>query len=65
MMTHFILAWVLVSYDSYHSGMVYSPPVETLADCQRLQAFRRNTVRIGTDKDSQCVQVRVLKGVTR
>jgi len=64
-MSHFILAWVLISYDGYHSGMIYSPAVETLEDCQRFQAFRRNTVRIGTDKDSQCVQVRVMKGATR
>ena len=64
-MSLFILAWVLVSYDSHSSGMVYSPAVETLADCQRLQAFRRTTLRLGTDYSSQCVQVRVLKGATR
>jgi len=64
-MSAFILAWVLVSYDGYHSGMTYSPAVETLEDCQRLQAFRRITLRLGTDNGSQCVQVRVLKGATR
>jgi hypothetical protein len=61
-MSAFILVWMLVSYDSYQSGMIYSPPVETLEDCQRLQAFRRTTLRLGTDYGSQCVQVRVLKG---
>jgi hypothetical protein len=64
-MSHFILAWMLVSYDGYHSGMIYSPAVETLEDCQRLQAFRKNSMRIGTDNGSQCVQVRVMKGATR
>jgi hypothetical protein len=61
-MSAFILAWVLVSYDSYHSGMIYSPAVETLEDCQRLQTFRKNSMRIGTDNGSQCIQVRVMKG---
>jgi hypothetical protein len=61
-MSAFILAWVLISYDSNYSGTVYSPAVETLADCQRLQAFRRTILQLGTDKNSQCVQVRVLKG---
>jgi len=64
-MSAFILAWMLVSYDGYQSGMIYSPAVETLEDCQRLQAFRKNATRLGTDYGSQCVQVRVLKGVTR
>jgi len=64
-MSLFILAWVLVSYDGSHSGMIYSHAVETLEDCQRLQAFRKNTMRLGTDNGSQCIQVRVLKGVTR
>ena len=64
-MSSFILAWVLVSYDSHRSGMIYSPAVETLEDCQRLQVFRRNSLRIETDNSSQCIQVRVLKGVTR
>jgi hypothetical protein len=64
-MSVFILAWVLVSFDSYSSGLVYSPAVETLEDCQKLQAFRRTALRLGTDNGAQCVQVRVLKGVTR
>lgn len=62
-MSFFILAWVLVSFDSYSSGLVYSPPVETLEDCQRFQAFRKNTLRV--DSSAQCIQVRVLKGATR
>lgn len=61
-MSAFILAWVLVSFDSYTSGMIYSPAVETLEDCQRLQAFRKNSLRIGVDNGAQCVQIRILKG---
>lgn len=61
-MSAFILAWVLVSYDSHSAGMLYSPAVETLEDCQRLQAFRKNTLRLGVDNGSQCVQVRVMRG---
>jgi hypothetical protein len=64
-MSHFILAWVLISYDGYHSGMIYSPAVETLEDCQRFQAFRKNSMRIGTDNGSQCIQVRVMKRIPR
>ena len=64
-MNAFILAWVLVSYDGHQSGMIYSHAVETLEDCQRLQAFRKNSLRIGVDNGAQCVQVRILKGVTR
>jgi len=61
-MSAFILAWVLVSYDSHYSGMVYSPAVETLADCQRLQAFRKIKFQIEKDVNAQCVQVKVLRG---
>jgi hypothetical protein len=64
-MSAFILAWVLVSFDSYTSGMIYSPPVETLEDCQRLQEFRKIATRVREDNSAQCVQVRTLKGVTR
>jgi hypothetical protein len=64
-MSAFILAWVLVSFDSYSTGMIYSPAVETLEDCQRLQAFRKIAIRVATDNSSQCVQVRVMRGVVR
>lgn len=64
-MSSFILAWVLVTYDSHSSGMIYSPVVETLEDCQRLQAFRKHALRYSVDNGGQCIQVRVLKGVTR
>lgn len=61
-MSAFILAWVLVSFDSYTSGMIYSPAVETLEDCQRLQAFRKIATRVREDNSAQCVQVRVMRG---
>jgi hypothetical protein len=65
-MSAFILAWVLVSFDSYSTGMIYSPAVETLEDCQRLQAFRKIAIRgVATDNSSQCVQLRVMRGVVR
>jgi hypothetical protein len=64
-MSAFILAWVLVSYDSYHSGMIYSPAVETLEDCQKLQTVRKNAPRLGADNGAQCVQLRVMRGVVR
>ena len=56
-MSAFILAWVLVSMNGY--GVVnYSPPVETVGECQRLQKFLLER-GVGTQR-SQCIQVNVL-----
>jgi hypothetical protein len=58
-MTEFILAWVLMNMDG-HGAISYSPPVKTLADCQRMQKFVLDH-RYGQHV-SQCIQVNVLRG---
>jgi len=64
-MTTFVLAWVLVTFDSYNAGMRYSPPLQTLEDCQRLQEFRKQ-LKIGASAASgmneRCIQLNVLRG---
>lgn len=62
-MTTFVLAWVLVTFDGYNSGMQYSPPLHTLEDCQRLQEFRRQR-KINSGQE-QCIQLNVLRGAQR
>ncbi|MFZ4101958.1 MAG: hypothetical protein ACOYKR_08380 [Sphingobacterium thalpophilum] len=58
-MTEFILAWVLMNIDG-HSAVTYSPPVKTLADCQRMQKFMLD--RRYVQQDTQCIQVNVVRG---
>jgi hypothetical protein len=61
-MTTFVLAWVLVTFDSFNSGMQYSPPLHTLEDCKRLQEVRKQLKIDGRD---QCVQLNVMRGAQR
>jgi hypothetical protein len=51
-----MLVWILMiaPYDG-RSIHVFSPPVVTLQDCQRMQAF----VKESSGRASQCVQVKV------
>jgi len=51
-----MLVWILLiaPYDG-RSIHVFSPPVATLQDCQRMQAF----VKGSSGRASQCVQVKV------
>jgi len=56
MVNEFILAWVLVTANG-SSLVTYSPPVATLADCQRIAQFVGSRSRA-----YQCIQVNVLKG---
>ncbi len=58
----FILVWVLVSFDSYASGMVYSPPLQTLEDCKRLQEA---AMKLFKHSQNTCVQINVLRGAQR
>ncbi len=60
-MTTFVLAWVLVAFDSYNAGIQYSPPLHTLEDCKRLQEVRKQ-LKMGRD---QCVQLNVMRGTQR
>jgi hypothetical protein len=62
-MTTFVLAWVLVTFDSYNSGMQYSPPLQTLEDCKRLQEFRKQLKISGMNE--QCIQLNVMRGAQR
>lgn len=52
MMANFVLVWVLVVTGGARPA-VFSPPVEDLASCQRLQ-------RAIKYQDTQCVQIRIL-----
>lgn len=54
-MSAFILAWVLVIPYGPNRPTTYSPPVQTLEDCKRLQEA---SMVLGN-----CVQVSVLRGV--
>jgi hypothetical protein len=54
-MSAFILAWVLVVSDGQYR-ITYSPPVQTLEDCQRLQAH----VDKHSYGNSKCMQLNVL-----
>ena len=56
-----ILAWVLMGMDT-HGGFVYSPPVKTLEDCQRMQQAYYEFGFIGTK--AKCVQVNVERKTT-
>ena len=53
----FVLAWVMLTFDTSKSPPTYSPPVETAADCEKLRAALRGLYRFGPD--SVCVQVSV------
>lgn len=51
------LVWVLMVSKQNYSGMVsYSPPVATLADCERLQKHLDSHLM----GDSKCVQVNMV-----
>ena len=57
-MNDFILVWVLMVFDPSHSGLTYSPPVKTLADCERMQKFKDEYSKWG---GSKCVQINILR----
>jgi hypothetical protein len=65
-MSEFILAWVLitVNYGYGRSNLVvYSPPMQTIKDCEQLQ---KGYTEISQNSDgktstSKCVQVSVLR----
>lgn len=58
-----ILVWVLMVFDPSRGELTYSPPVKTVEDCQRMQAFVKK--RTQTFGDSQCVQVNMQRQVSR
>jgi hypothetical protein len=62
MSTTFILVWVLVSFDSYASGLAYSPPMQTLEDCKRLQEV---SMKLSHQNKNTCVQLNILRGAQR
>jgi hypothetical protein len=55
-MSTFILAWILVIPAGMSRPATYSPPVQTLEECKRLQQ---------ASMAGDCVQVRVLAGGSR
>ena len=63
-MTVTVLVWVLMTSTMYGSGMVsYSPPVATLADCQRLQDGLVSRLKDPNDRDNsktQCIQINMV-----
>jgi hypothetical protein len=57
-MNTIILAWVLVvGAHGDNTPPIISPLVADLASCERMQ----QAVRIGRDRSSQCVEIKVLK----
>jgi hypothetical protein len=51
-----LLVWVLATYN-YYGGTQYSPPVEDLASCQRMQeVYMRGTTGIA----NRSVQIRMV-----
>jgi len=58
-MSEFVLVWILMVFDPSRGELTYSPPVKTLEDCERMQAFvKRRTQTFGA---SQCIQINALK----
>jgi hypothetical protein len=57
-MNAFILVWVLISVDG-HSRLTYSPPLQTIDDCQRMQKVVKDNQYAGVR--TQCVQLNILK----
>lgn len=57
-MNAFILVWILMGMDT-HGGFTYSPPVQTLEDCQRMQSTYYEFGFISSK--AKCVQVNVLR----
>ena len=55
-MSTFVLVWVLVVTGQSNRPVVFSPPVEDLASCQRLQQAIKY-------QETQCIQIRILAGV--
>lgn len=62
-MNEFVLVWVLMVFDTYRGALTYSPPVQTLADCERMQKFAQDesAVQWSRANRAKCVQVSVLK----
>ena len=52
-----VLVWVLVVGAGHYSDFVISPMVADLASCERMQ----QAVRVGNERSSQCVEIKVLK----
>lgn len=52
-----VLVWILVAYASSESGVIYSPPVQDLPSCQRMQATLKGTY--GEDH-ARCVQINLM-----
>lgn len=54
-----VLVWILVTVSdgSYNRGnVVYSPPLQTLEDCVRIQSYVQSS-----SVNSKCIQVREVK----
>ena len=58
----FFLAWVLVTTGGYNSNqIVYSPPMEDIESCQRLQKSVDKLMASYGRAGSQCIQIKVLQ----
>lgn len=57
-----VLVWVLVVGAAHpYSAPVISPMVADLASCERMQQAMQKAVRVGGERSSQCVEIKVLK----
>lgn len=54
-----VLVWILISSSGHYSGFVtYSPPVASLADCERMRSHLSVVLR--ASGQSECVQVKLV-----
>lgn len=60
-MTTTALVWVLIVSAPWYAGMVsYSPPVATLADCERLKESLARDLRRPEQATARCVQINIV-----
>lgn len=52
-----VLVWVLVTFGSYQSPLVYSPPMPDLAMCEQLQ---KSIVETRNVFHTRCIQIRMV-----
>jgi hypothetical protein len=52
-----VLVWVLVTFGSYQSALVYSPPMPDKAMCEQLQ---KSIVETRNVFSTRCVQIRMV-----
>ncbi len=52
-----VLVWVLITFGSHQSALVYSPPMPDQAMCEHLQ---KNITETQTVFSTRCIQIRMV-----